>query len=305
MAAEDLTRSAHAAVLAARLFRERVGDAREGCDEAAGRVVALNDALESDRKALHDAAQELAHDVEEAGKRLSDDAAAAEAGLGEVAQLCSDAGAEAHQALDPEAAALDGVAAHLREIAPQITSLAESAAAASRAALERADAIARELGALVEEVERLLTEDLAPALENMAHEIEEMVEPVQEVLDIYGPAKLQAGEDDFKDRIIEADKVVNDTFAKLEEHADQVAEYAVTQMGALVEKEMDALEAETRTLEGDLENLTALASEKRAALEKSGESMAGTMASNGEAAQTVEQALVEIRGRWVTFGFAD
>jgi hypothetical protein len=305
MAAEDLTRSAHAAVLAARLFRERVGDAREGADEAAERIVALNDTLEADRKALHEAAQELAHDVEEAGKRLSEDVAAAETGFGEVAQLASDAGAEAHQALDTEAAGLDGVATHLREIAPQIASLAESAAAASQAAVERAEAIARELGALVEEVERLLTEDLAPALENMAQEIEEMVEPVQKVLDVYGPEKLLAKEEEFIARTSDAEDVVNATFAKLEEHADQVAEYAVTQAGTLVEKEMDALEAETRTLEGDLENLTGLAAEKRAALEQSGQSMASTMASNGEAAQTVEQALVEIRGRWVTFGFAD
>jgi hypothetical protein len=305
MAAEDLTRAAHAAVVGMRLFRERVGDAREGCEEAAERIIALNDTLESDRKSLHEAAQELAQDVEEAGKRLSDDVAAAEVALGEVAQLCSDTGAEAHQVLDTEAAALAGIANPLRELAPQITSLAESAAAASRAAVERADAIARELATLVDEVERFLTEDVAPALENMAHEIEDMVEPVQKVLDIYAPAKLQAAEDAFKDRINEADKVVSGTFAQLEEHADQVAEYVVSQMETLVAKEMDALEDETRTLEGDLENLTGLAAEKRAALEQSGQSMASTMASNGEAAQEVEQALLQIRGRWVTFGFAD
>ena len=205
---------------------------------------------------------------------------------------------------ESESSALDDLAQHVQDIGPRIAALAEAAEAASRAALQRAAAIADELNQLVDDAEQLLTTDLGAALAEMMQEVETAAAEIRDVLDHRCPELLLQGETDFGAKMSEAEDLAKRVLAGMEYHADEVAGHAVEKLGQIVDQEMGAIEAESRTLEGELENLTALATEKTAELERAGESMTNEMRDNGADAKAAEQALEEIRARWITFGFA-
>jgi DNA repair exonuclease SbcCD ATPase subunit len=304
MDAEDWANATHAALLKVRVLRERLDDAEKHCEASTAQVSRLTEVVEQDRKALHDAMEELDTAAEEAAKLVTDDVTAAEAGVGDIAKAAHEAGIEGLQALDVESSALEAFGHHVQEIGPRVAALADAAEAASKAALARAAAIADELSQLVQTAEELLKTNLAAAVAEMLQHIETTEAEVAHVLREQCPQILLESEDHFGARMSEVQDLVDRVFPDLEKHADEVATYTVEKLEQLVDHTMDEVEANARTVEEAVNDLGGLATEKDGDIVRAGEATVKALHDDVQDAKAVEDAFADVRARWMTFGFA-
>ncbi|MET0556027.1 MAG: hypothetical protein ABW221_23510 [Vicinamibacteria bacterium] len=299
----DLQEAAQLALQEVRMLRERLGAALDECTQASGEVAQLGERLAGERSALRDASDELGQAVEDATQRLTDEMNAAAPAVAEVAEGCRETGRQGQHQLQAAASSLDGAAQHLRAIGPQLGAIADTAESASHAALERAAAIAEALEDAIDGAVQL-SEDIASAFDDLGSALEDTFVAVLAVLRDQVPPILREKETEFESRTGEVRAAADRLLPDMAAHVDEVSEYSLQRLDALVEETTsDLLQGPVQALLDDLENATRTAAARSADVAGASDAVVARQAADAEAARRLETALQGVRAGWSTLGF--
>lgn len=308
----DLEGAAHASLERVRALRARMEEGRLACDEALTRlhfrVGRVTEQLDSDRKDIGEAIDDLYEELEQASLGLSDHQAHLPAAMVRdvialVATASEQAGGDGKQVLMDEAEALRSAIDHLHDVEAQLARLVASVETASRDALRRAAALADALAEAVDEAEQLLSIEFASVLSELGPELEEAATATRAVLDVSCPQVLDEVEEDWNAKLSEVFDLLQATFRDMREHAGELAAYTVDRLAVVMEQEVDELATEARALEVALEDVSRLADKHEPEVDAAGRDLAQALEANRASVGELEELLNGAKVRWRPLGF--
>jgi hypothetical protein len=300
----DLETSAHEAVAKVQPLIEALDEAQRECQEAVRYVHALNERLAQDRQSLADAVDALGQDAEAAEQMLAGQAADATSNLGRVKEGVSGAAHVWEEMLQDEEKALKGASDDLLQgLAGRVDELAGKAEGARHAVLEWAASIGQQLEETVEKLEQVVSVGLPKMLGEWRQGTETEVSRLVEFLDKTCPELLDTREASWRDKIAQAHELMDHAFEGIAKHAQEVASYTPEKWGHLLEAELEPTQSQAHTLaEETLPNLSKDVEGYEGSLQAGAKMVGDQHDQVAKEAAKLEQGLLEVRGRWATFG---
>jgi hypothetical protein len=294
--------AAREAVVKVQPLLTQLDEAAEDCRSALRYVGALREQLEQDRKDLEEAVAALAAEADEIEPQLAEDVNLATSALGLLAGGVRQAGVDGAADADAEAGALDQAGQMLTALGPRLDEMGEAVEAARRATLAQAAAAGKALGEAVDKIEQVVSVELAFHVAELRQGLETAVGHLIELLSEKCSEFLDKKEAEWREKLAAVRQLTDTSIDSVDSHTKEVAEHTEEKWERLIADEMTEVEGEVTTLVSDVGSLTQVVTNLDGQVKVAAEMVEQREQASGEAAATLEGALVNVRGRWGTFG---
>lgn len=294
--------AARQAVIHVQPLLTQLDEAAEGCRSALGYVKALHEQLEQDRKDLEEAVSALASEADGIETQLAEDVTLATSALTLFATAARQAGTEGPADLDAETAALDQAGQLLSDLGPWVDEVTEAAETARRAVLEQATAVGKSLGEAVDNIEQVVGTELASHVAELRQHLETAVDELIGLLSEKCSELLDRKEAEWKQKMVDVRELMEGSLDSVEEHTKEVIAHTEEKWKSLLDQEMAEVEGEVNTLVDKVGSLTQAVANLEGQMVVAAEMVEQRENNAEDAAAALETALVNVRGRWGTFG---
>jgi chromosome segregation ATPase len=277
-------------------------EAADECHSALRYVGALREQLTKDRADLEQAVKALAATADGIQAQLAEDMTLATSALSLFVTAGRQAGDDGTADMDAEAAALEQAGELFAALGPRVDEVADAVEAARRAALEQVAAIGVALGAAVDRVEEVVGVELALHVSNLRQLMETAVGELIEVIGEKCSQFLDEKEADWREKLAAVRQLLERSIESVDTHTEEVAAYAGQKWERLADQETADLDAEVKTMTGELDALTQAVTNLEGQEKVAAETVGQRAQDCGEAATALESALESLRDRWDQFG---
>jgi vacuolar-type H+-ATPase subunit D/Vma8 len=292
----------HEAANGVKPFAQALDDAHRECEDALRYVKTLSAQLKADREALDEVVEAMAQDAKQVEEALSGVTSDATQNLGLVKEAVGHASEEWAEVFHGEETALAGASELLPELGERVKELAEQAEAATHGVLEWVGTVGHELDKAVESVEQAVSVSLGALVADWRRSTEGAVGKLVEFFEKEWPDAVKTKEAEWRRKVDEVHTLMDHTFEEIAAHDQKVKEYAEEEWVELKDAQMKFASEDAHKLADELKSLSQTAENYEGELEVAAQVVVEHQQQAAEAATHLAEGLLEVRGRWGTFG---
>jgi chromosome segregation ATPase len=292
----------HEAAKSVKPLVQALDDAQRECQEAIRYIHGLLEHLKNDRQALDEVVDALVHDAHEVEQALSGTTADATSNLTLMKDAVHHAAEEWEEVFGGEEKALAGASELLPELSDRVKELAEKAETSSHGVLEWASSVSHELDKAVESVEHAVSVGLTSMVADWRRGLEGTANKLVDIFEKECAEQVTAHEATWRPRVNQVRMMLGHAFDAIAEHEQKVKEYTDERWGELKNAQIEATKEVVRNVGDELSSLSLAVENDEGQLDVAARTVSEGQQHLAEAATQLAQALLEVRGRWGTFG---